>query len=149
MRLHLSLIPLDVELLIPVYWRHPRCGNKTSKKDLTVREHLMAIQSDGGKARWAKLTPEERSAQARKIVAARWSKKRTAQVVPATTSSTKPSNGRQKHPPRTNSAAFHLRIFSRGIRFEIELPGGDSLRAALLQVCRSFLKRLDISPWTH
>jgi hypothetical protein len=62
-----------------------------SKKDLTVREHLKAIQSDGGKARWAKLTPEERSAQARKIVAARWAKKRTAQVVPATTSSAKPS----------------------------------------------------------
>jgi hypothetical protein len=32
------------------------------KKDLTVREHLKTIQSDGGKARWAKLTPEERSA---------------------------------------------------------------------------------------
>lgn len=32
---------------------------------------------------------------------------------------------------------------------EIELPGGDSLRAALLQACRSFPRRLDISPWTH
>jgi hypothetical protein len=32
------------------------------KKDLTVWEHLKTIQSDGGKARWAKLTPEERSA---------------------------------------------------------------------------------------
>jgi hypothetical protein len=45
------------------------------KKDLTLREHLKTIQSDGGKARWANLTPEERSAQARKIVAARWTKK--------------------------------------------------------------------------
>jgi hypothetical protein len=44
------------------------------KKDLTLREHLKTIQSDGGKARWANLTPEERSAQARKIVAARWAK---------------------------------------------------------------------------
>ena len=35
------------------------------KKDLTLREHLKTIQSDGGKARWANLTPEERSAQAR------------------------------------------------------------------------------------
>jgi hypothetical protein len=64
---------------------------KKDKKDLTVREHLKMIQSDGGKARWANLTPEERSAQARKIVGARWAKKRAAEVVPATTSSTKPS----------------------------------------------------------
>jgi hypothetical protein len=48
------------------------------KKDLTVREHLKTIQSDGGKARWAKLTAEERSAQARKIVGARWAKKKAA-----------------------------------------------------------------------
>ena len=48
------------------------------KKDLTLREHLKTIQSDGGKARWANLTPEERSAQARKIVAARWAKKADA-----------------------------------------------------------------------
>jgi hypothetical protein len=53
----------------------PGCGFEMLKKDLTVREHLKTIQSDGGKARWAKLTPEERSAQARKIVAARWAKK--------------------------------------------------------------------------
>jgi hypothetical protein len=43
---------------------------KKDKKDLTVREHLKMIQSDGGKARWAKLTPEERSVQAR-ILSAR------------------------------------------------------------------------------
>jgi hypothetical protein len=48
------------------------------KKDLTVREHLKTIQSDGGKARWAKLSPEERSAQARKIVGARWAKKKAS-----------------------------------------------------------------------
>jgi hypothetical protein len=64
---------------------------KMLKKDLTVREHLKLIQSDGGKARWAKLTPEERSAQARKIVEARWAKKRAAEVVSATTSSAKSS----------------------------------------------------------
>ena len=56
---------------------------KMLKKDLTVREHLKTIQSDGGKARWAKLTPEERSAQARKIVAARWAKRITSEVPPA------------------------------------------------------------------
>jgi len=50
------------------------------KKDLTVREHLKTIQSDGGKARWAKLTPEERSEQARRIVAARWAKRTTSEV---------------------------------------------------------------------
>jgi hypothetical protein len=60
---------------------------KKDKKDLTVREHLKMIQSDGGKARWAKLTPEERSAQARKIVGARWAKRRAAELLPATTSS--------------------------------------------------------------
>lgn len=62
---------------------------KMHKKDLTVREHLKMIQSDGGKARWAKLTPEERSAQARKIVAARWAKKKAAVAVSTTTSSAK------------------------------------------------------------
>jgi hypothetical protein len=62
------------------------------KKDLTVREHLKTIQSDGGKARWAKLTPEERSAQARKIVAARWAKRTTSEVppTPAATKRKKP-----------------------------------------------------------
>lgn len=55
---------------------------KMLKKDLTVREHLKTIQSDGGKARWAKLTPEERSAQARKIVAARWAKRMTSEMPP-------------------------------------------------------------------
>jgi hypothetical protein len=64
---------------------------KMLKKDLTVREHLKTIQSDGGKARWAKLTPEERSAQARKIVGARWAKKKAAEIVPATTSPAKRS----------------------------------------------------------
>ena len=46
----------------------------TKKKNLTLREHLATIQSDGGKARWANLTSEERSAQARKMVQARWAK---------------------------------------------------------------------------
>ncbi len=72
---------------------------KRDKKDLTVREHLKMIQSDGGKARWAKLTPEERSAQARKIVGARWAKKRAAEVVPATSFSEKPSKRAAKKSP--------------------------------------------------
>jgi hypothetical protein len=70
------------------------------KKDLTVREHLKTIQSDGGKARWAKLTPEERSAQARKIVGARWAKKKAAVVVSRTTSSAKPSKRSAKKSPK-------------------------------------------------
>jgi hypothetical protein len=49
-----------------------------TKKELTLREHLSAIQSEGGKARWAGLTPEERSEQARKAVVARWAKKKAA-----------------------------------------------------------------------
>ena len=60
------------------------------KKDLTVREHLKTIQSDGGKARWAKLTPEERSAQARKIVAARWAKRTSSEALGATAAPAKP-----------------------------------------------------------
>ena len=74
---------------------------KKDTKDLTVREHLKMIQSDGGKARWAKLTPEERSAQARKIVGARWAKKRAAEVVPATSSSAKPAKRAAKKSPKT------------------------------------------------
>jgi hypothetical protein len=74
---------------------------KMLKKDLTVREHLKTIQSDGGKARWAKLTPEERSAQARKIVGARWAKKKAAAVAPATTSSAKPSKRAAKKSPKS------------------------------------------------
>ena len=70
------------------------------KKDLTVREHLKAIQSDGGKARWAKLTPEERSVQARKIVGARWAKKKAAVVVSATISSAEPSKRSPKKSPK-------------------------------------------------
>jgi len=35
---------------------------------------LSSIQSKGGKARWANLSPEEHSAQARKAIAARWAK---------------------------------------------------------------------------
>jgi len=65
------------------------------KKDLTVREHLKTIQSDGGKARWAKLTPEERSAQARKIVAARWAKRITSEAPPSVTA-TKPKKSAPK-----------------------------------------------------
>ncbi len=74
---------LDVERLTAIYLRYPLPAVKEmlkkDKKDLTVWEHLKTIQSDGGKARWAKLTPEERSAQARKIVEARWAKKRAAE----------------------------------------------------------------------
>ncbi len=49
-----------------------------AKKELTMREHLSTIQSEGGKARWAGLTPEERSEQARKAVVARWAKKKAS-----------------------------------------------------------------------
>ena len=73
---------------------------KKDKKDLTVREHLKTIQSDGGRARWAKLTPEERSAQARRIVGARWAKKKAAQVVPGTTSSALPLKHAAKKTPK-------------------------------------------------
>jgi hypothetical protein len=73
---------------------------KMLKKDLTVREHLKTIQSDGGKARWAKLTAEERSAQARKIVGARWAKKRAADVAPAPSSAAKPSKRATKESPQ-------------------------------------------------
>jgi hypothetical protein len=75
---------------------------KKDKNDLTVREHLKMIQSDGGKARWAKLTPEERSAQARKIVGARWAKKRAAEVAPATSSAAKPSKRAAKKSPQNS-----------------------------------------------
>ncbi len=47
-----------------------------NKPEITLREHLQAIQSDGGKARWAGMTAEERSAVARKAVQARWAKKK-------------------------------------------------------------------------
>jgi hypothetical protein len=77
---------------------------KMLKKELTVREHLKTIQSDGGKARWAKLTPEERSAQARKIVGARWAKKKTAVVVSTTNSSAKPSKRSAKKSPKNKQA---------------------------------------------
>ena len=46
----------------------------TKKKGPTLREHLATIQSAGGKAIWVNLTPEERSAKARKAVEARWAK---------------------------------------------------------------------------
>jgi len=125
---------------------------KMLKKDLTVREHLKTIQSDGGKARWAKLTPEERSAQARKIVGARWAKKKAA-VALYDNFLRKASKARDKeiaqeqiaHPfTSKSSCAESVHVCS-----EIELPGEDSLGAALLQACRSFPRRLDISPWTH
>ena len=48
----------------------------TKKKELTLREHLQTIQPKGGRARWAGLSPEERSAAARKAVQARWAKKK-------------------------------------------------------------------------
>ena len=45
-----------------------------AKKELTLKEHLQRIQKKGGKARWDSLSPEERSALGRKMVAARWAK---------------------------------------------------------------------------
>ena len=63
--------------------------------------HLTTIQSDGGKARWAKLIPEKRSAEARKIVEVHWAKKRAAEVVLATTSSVKSSKRAAKKPSKS------------------------------------------------
>jgi hypothetical protein len=75
---------LDFGDPIPVYLQHSSpLVKEMLERDLTLREHLKSIQSDGGKARWANLSPEERSAQARKAVEARWAKKRAAEVVPA------------------------------------------------------------------
>ncbi len=51
--------------------------------EVTLREHLQAIQSQGGKARWAGLTPEERSEVARKAVLARWAKRKGSDAPPA------------------------------------------------------------------
>ena len=45
-----------------------------AKKELTLKEHLQRIQRKGGKARWEGVPPEERSAYAKKTVAARWAK---------------------------------------------------------------------------
>jgi len=45
-----------------------------AKKELTLKEHLRRIQRKGGKARWEGVPPEERSAYAKKTVAARWAK---------------------------------------------------------------------------
>jgi hypothetical protein len=69
------------------------------KKDLTLREHLKSIQSGGGKARWANLTPEERSAQARRIVQARWAKKGAEATLP-TPRVSEPSTSTVKKSPR-------------------------------------------------
>lgn len=97
-----TIYSLDIERLISVYLQHSLpVVNEMLKKDLTVREHLKTIQSDGGKARWAKLTPEERSAQARKIVAARWAKRITSEVPPAD-AATKPKKSARKKPRANN-----------------------------------------------
>jgi hypothetical protein len=45
-----------------------------AKKVLSLKEHLQQIQKKGGKARWEGVPPEERSAYAKKTVAARWAK---------------------------------------------------------------------------
>jgi hypothetical protein len=45
-----------------------------AKKELTLKEHLQRIQRKGGKARWEGVPPDERSAYAKKTVAARWAK---------------------------------------------------------------------------
>lgn len=53
------------------------------KRDLTLHEHLQAIQPLGGKARWAGLSPEERSLAARKAVEARWARKKALESASA------------------------------------------------------------------
>jgi hypothetical protein len=49
-----------------------------NKKEVTLSEHLKKIQPKGGKARWAGVTPEERSEIGRKNVLARWAKVKAA-----------------------------------------------------------------------
>jgi hypothetical protein len=71
----------------------------TKNKELTVREHLKNIQAEGGKARWANVSPEERSAQARKAVEARWAKKRAEEA--AATSA--PAASKTKRTPKKAS----------------------------------------------
>jgi hypothetical protein len=61
------------------------------KKEITLSEHLKKIQSKGGKARWADLTPEERSELARKTVQARWAKAKAAKQTPKATPKTPPA----------------------------------------------------------
>jgi hypothetical protein len=61
------------------------------KKEITLSEHLKKIQSKGGKARWADLTPEERSELARKTVQARWAKAKVAKQAPKATPKTPPA----------------------------------------------------------
>jgi general stress protein YciG len=48
----------------------------------TLREHLAKAGRKGGKAKNAKLTPEQRSEAARKAVKARWAKHKKAQSPP-------------------------------------------------------------------
>jgi hypothetical protein len=72
------------------------------KHELTLREHLQGIQSQGGKARWAGMTAEERSAAARKAVQARWAKKTASDVESATdkVAGPKPKRSRQGRPAK-------------------------------------------------
>ena len=70
-------------------------------KELTLREHLQGIQSQGGKARWAGLTAEERSAAARKAVQARWARQKAPDAASATQNEHEP---KPKRSARTSSA---------------------------------------------
>jgi hypothetical protein len=74
---HMAIaVSLAIVLAMAIYLYVPlsRYQNMKKSKELTLREHLQAIQSQGGKARWAGLTAEERSAAARKAVQVRWAK---------------------------------------------------------------------------
>ena len=64
-----------------------------AKKELTLKEHLQRIQKIGGKARWDSLSPEERSALGKKMVAARWAK---AKNKTAKSAAAKKTTGRKK-----------------------------------------------------
>lgn len=41
---------------------------------VSLKQHLKKIQSKGGKATWAKLTPAQRSEKGRALSKARWNK---------------------------------------------------------------------------
>ena len=49
-------------------------------KEEVIKEYRREISSKGGRAVWAKMTPEERSARGRKMVAAREAKRRAGKL---------------------------------------------------------------------
>lgn len=78
---HLSRVPLHLQLVIRDRLRYNLCVSENQDPtDDELRELARILGRrgglKGGKARAAKMTPEERSESARKAVKARWAKKR-------------------------------------------------------------------------